>query len=1415
MEKRFFFLPISIARIKINFVKNFNSKRICSVGKAQLNNEGLSNFAGGSVDILDEENNKLVIIEGVVARRFEEKGNKNEEKINFEEWLMLIRPEKDIAILGVSGTFSGCESVEEFWEAIRDNYSCLSTLKNNNPAIIPISGICPNIEKFDINLFGKAGLSITEWRRLDPQIRLLAQHSYTALENSGNLERKSQIRVGCFVAAEESSPEYKEVDEREGALGSLLGMYRRNQQTFCAQWLSHLLELTGPSINVYSACSSSFSAIAQAQQAIVTGEADLCLVGAVHLVHPNQIGHQPMPGQPLAKSSNSWPFCSTSDGLMRGSACAVIVLGKPIEAILRGDPILGIIKSVAINNDAGRKPNFMSPSIEGQQAIINPFWECHAAGTTIGDNIELSAIYKAFFKEKTEGEEINNLFVGSCKANIGHCFAASGICSIIKLLKMLETGLLPPQLLPNNDVVFADLLNPFNGQLIIHSGSEAKEILPSKINAPLYFGSSNFGIGGTNGAVIIMSGLTNDSLKKAASEWRKDNKKASEINKGLFNNEATQYRLFPISAESKNSLRGFASKLAEYIREARKNFRKNFLKFFENFFQKNPKLDEISNTLLSRRENHQRFRAFVLARNLEELTNGLIRIANNEDIVENSGNNEENLAVFFSPQGVQFPGMFKTERSLFPSLNTKLVDICKQLGNNEEHFQQLINYLMDEIKEEKNFKNKIFSKNLSPSPSIIQCALFAIYQSLWIFLSEICNFKIKSAPIIFFGHSFGELSALCAAGGFTKNEGMKLLWKRGELIERTEPAKMVMIKQEESQNQNLQLELPHQVYLSARLSPTISVYVGKPSIIEKLARREFKEENNQKIISTKILEKINFGYHSKEFMAPILEEFKFSLLKLFNKKIKLLEGIVLSNLNGKELINLDIPEYLTRQLSETVRLDLCFQTLLRDYPRTSFLLEIGPPGILPQLLKEAEDDLEINLNKKIKVINTMERERKFTGEIKEEPPQLLKALAQIWQNGYSVNFNLLFNSYNEEWDNKMPGYNFDYLELNPSKEEMLQKCFPFNLSTKNKENERVTVDGENKIIKDKQENLNVKLKGGGLTKEKLTEIVVKTWNDYMPFASGEAEGEKNFILSGGNSIQAAQISWELSKHLNISYGQLSIELIFKYPKIGDFIEEIWKIIKNKEENEYFDQEEENKNLTRNSEENEGKTTNKLEAQIKSTQPTLLQTSLPLFLPLRNEKTKNLNNQKILNIFVFTQLVARLFYIDIWLEFYLYGQMFLGELAKYYAEKIEDYTKEAPLLLIGHSLGGVLAYEIALILNQKYLNCSSNLRVPLIIMFDSWATGQELICPKKAKQFVLDRFNHFSIHQCNSLSVGAEKLAGFLSTHKFIANIELSPEIWLFTAAKKIKLVFSFYPAHLLINYFVLRTSNGCSRCCCC
>ena len=148
--------------------------------------------------------------------------------------------------------------------------------------------------------------------------------------------------------------------------------------------------------------------------------------------------------------------------------------------------------------------------------------------------------------------------------------------------------------------------------------------------------------------------------------------------------------------------------------------------------------------------------------------------------------------------------MFLTERRLFPSLENKLIDICKQLGNSEENIQQLIKYIMSEENEKKDYQNEISLQNLYSSPSLIQCSLFAIYQTLFIFLSEICNFKIRSSQILFFGHSFGELSALCAAGAFNISQGMKLLWRRGELIENgTKPAKMLMMRQNMKQNHNL------------------------------------------------------------------------------------------------------------------------------------------------------------------------------------------------------------------------------------------------------------------------------------------------------------------------------------------------------------------------------------------------------------------------------------------------------------------------------------------------------------------------------------------------------------------------------------------------------------------------------------
>lgn len=50
-----------------------------------------------------------------------------------------------------------------------------------------------------------------------------------------------------------------------------------------------------------------------------------------------------------------------------------------------------------------------------------------------------------------------------------------------------------------------------------------------------------------------------------------------------------------------------------------------------------------------------------------------------------------------------------------------------------------------------------------------------------------------------------------------------------------------------------------------------------------------------------------------------------------------------------------------------------------------------------------------------------------------------------------------------------------------------------------------------------------------------------------------------FETGGGNSLQAAQIVWGLEKRLGMEEGALNLEMLFRHPKFGDFVEAIWRL----------------------------------------------------------------------------------------------------------------------------------------------------------------------------------------------------------------------------------------------------------------
>ena len=194
------------------------------------------------------------------------------------------------------------------------------------------------------------------------------------------------------------------------------------------------------------------------------------------------------------------PFDVSGAGTIKGNGCSAVVLRRLEDAIADHDPVLAVIDAVAVNNDGDDKVGYTAPSINGEEEVIREalslaglepcdidYLEAHGTGTALGDPIEIRALARVF-DSQTVG-----LPVGSIKANIGHLDCAAGLASLVKVISMLRTGIMPP------------LIN-FTGLNPEIDNSKGTFRFPTQIekNHQLrHIGISSFGIGGTNTHAIV------------------------------------------------------------------------------------------------------------------------------------------------------------------------------------------------------------------------------------------------------------------------------------------------------------------------------------------------------------------------------------------------------------------------------------------------------------------------------------------------------------------------------------------------------------------------------------------------------------------------------------------------------------------------------------------------------------------------------------------------------------------------------------------------------------------------------------------------------------------------------------------------------------------------------------------------
>jgi acyl transferase domain-containing protein/acyl carrier protein len=417
-----------------------------------------------------------------------------------------------IAVIGLACHFPGANNKEEFWHNLTagicsvreapgsrwDTHKHYSQTPQAGKSMSKWGGFLEGIEYFDPHYFG---IAAEDALFVDPLIRQCLEVSVEALADAGyEPEQIAGRRAGVFMGARASH-----YVDKVGPLqkNSITGL----GQNFISAMLSHVLNLTGPSMVIDTACSSSLVSIHQACQSLLQGECELAFAGGVDILLDEQIYIHLSQAKALSPDGLCHTFDEKANGFVPGEGCGMVILKPLARAIADGDSIYGIIEASAINND-GKTMGVTTPNPQAQQAVIetalaqaniNPatisYVETHGTGTLIGDPIELKALTQVFNLRSAEKQYCA---VGSVKSNLGHLLSAAGIAGFIKVMLALQHKQLPPTLHchhPNPRFAFKD--SPFypNTQL---SDWQPRENMWRA-------GISSFGFGGTNAHLVMQS----------------------------------------------------------------------------------------------------------------------------------------------------------------------------------------------------------------------------------------------------------------------------------------------------------------------------------------------------------------------------------------------------------------------------------------------------------------------------------------------------------------------------------------------------------------------------------------------------------------------------------------------------------------------------------------------------------------------------------------------------------------------------------------------------------------------------------------------------------------------------------------------------------------------------------------------
>ncbi|MCF7548564.1 type I polyketide synthase [Pseudonocardia sp. WMMC193] len=462
--------------------------------------------------------------------------------------------DEPIAIIGMAGLFPMARNYRDYWQNILDAVDCTSEVPETHwrpedyfdptPSTDPShpdttyctrGGFVPET-RFSPGEFGLPPNQLEVTTTVQLLSLVVARdllRDAGAITDEGNSSWYDPARTGVTLgvtgpmplthpmAARLETPVLKEVvrscglsdaDAEAIAQKYLLAFPPWEENTFpgllgnvTAGRIANRFDLGGMNCAVDAACASSLSALRMACAELAEGRADLMITGGCDTEN-TVFGYMCFSRtQALSKSGTIKPFDDTADGTLVGEGIGLIALKRLADAERDGDRVYAVVEGVGSSSD-GRFGSIYAPRASGQElalrraytdAGVSPasveLFEGHATGTAVGDRTELTALGAVL--SEASGEK-GYAAIGSVKSQIGHTKGAAGTASLMKLALSLRHKVLPPTInisTPNSALADSAL----------YPSTETRPWIRDPRRPVRRAAASAMGFGGTNFHVVL------------------------------------------------------------------------------------------------------------------------------------------------------------------------------------------------------------------------------------------------------------------------------------------------------------------------------------------------------------------------------------------------------------------------------------------------------------------------------------------------------------------------------------------------------------------------------------------------------------------------------------------------------------------------------------------------------------------------------------------------------------------------------------------------------------------------------------------------------------------------------------------------------------------------------------------------